>query len=222
MKTMKTSQLKLLLGVMCAAGALEMASPASGATMTYDYTSTGGLGGLTGGAWTLMKYTPTTATVTWEDTFNYTNNGTSVGFTRNNLPPASSSSGYRGALVWTAPANEVVTQIQIHYWSSTGANDFVPVVYELAHSETLNATTDVLTTLSVGSYTTTFPYTVMANVQGIGLGFDTKGIAYNGWYIYDGSVIITTTTIPEPVTAGLLLLGGACLACVRRRRGAGA
>jgi len=217
---MKTNQMQVLLGIVCAAGALEMASPASGATMTYNYTDSG----LDGSAWILMKYTPTTATVTWEDTFNYVNNGAYFGFQRNALAPASSSSGYRGALAWTAPENQVVTNVSFQYWTSLGASDWAPVMYELARGETLAANTDIKVTFPDSPDITSrdLPYAVADNIQGLGLGFDTIHGAYNGWAMYYRNVIITTTIIPEPMTAGLLLLGGACLACVRRRHDAGA
>jgi hypothetical protein len=217
MKTMTTSLQKMLLGAMCAAGMIGLAAPASGATVTYNYTT----GGLDGSAWTLMKYTPTTATVTWENAFTYGNGGTLFGLSRSSTGTDYVSSGYRGALGWTAPANQVVTKVEIHYWTNLDVSQWAPVMYELARGETLAANTDVKETLPNSTGTSpVFTYAVADNIQGLGLGFDTIGnSAYKGWYMYYNDIIITTTIIPEPMTAGLLLLGGACLASVRRRCG---
>ena len=123
-----------------------------------------------------------------------------------------------GALVWSAPAGEKITQVSFTYVNSLIPAQWAQVVYKLAPAANLDATTPVLWTapLALTAQSQTLNYVPGDDVQRIGLGFQTITNDYPGWLANFSGVTITTTVIPEPASLGLLVLGVLGL-CWRRR-----
>lgn len=124
----------------------------------------------------------------------------------------------RGALVWDAPVGEYITKIEFKASCNTDQNGFKQVIYTLAPSDALSATTPIAwnetsTYLNNADRIVTF---ADASTTSIGLGFDTPGTVYNGWVVGFRDVVITTAAVPEPMTLALLAAGG--VAGLRRRQ----
>lgn len=125
-----------------------------------------------------------------------------------------------GALVWSAPAGEKITQVSFTYVNSLDPAIWAQVVYKLAPAANLDAITPVLWTapLALTAKSQTLNYVTGDDVQRIGLGFQTITNDYPGWLANFSDVTITTTVVPEPASLGLLVLGTLGLVCRRRRQ----
>ncbi|MFA5203507.1 MAG: PEP-CTERM sorting domain-containing protein [Lentisphaeria bacterium] len=119
----------------------------------------------------------------------------------------------QGALVWSAPVGERITEITFNYSNNLDPAVWAQVVYQLAPSASLAADTAILWTLpaSGSMQPATLTYSFEDGVERIGLGFKAFGTNpdYLGWMAYFDSV--TITTIPEPASLGLLALGALVL-----------
>jgi len=122
----------------------------------------------------------------------------------------------RGAFVWEAPVGETITQIDFSWAHSTDPAAWSQAVYELQPGEAMSLSTSKIWEAdgygwATGNVSLVFQPT--DNVQRIGLGFDNRAYSVQGWMMQFSDV--TITTVPEPMTLGLLSLGG--LRLVRRK-----
>jgi len=122
----------------------------------------------------------------------------------------------RGAYIWTAPAGEEITEVGF-YWNRSGyLSQFSVAVF--AHQEGNSLADDAMlwsmngngSSYGDGMATVTVP----AGTKSIGLGFlDTMSDLNHTAFFNE--IHVSTTAVPEPMTLGLLTLGGLML---RRRK----
>lgn len=207
-----------------AAGALTIGLSQAASAAVYNYS--GGVSDLAldNGDWTVQTDGPDFSTY-WTTSFNKDTGATQNDMFKMNAPSTINSTSpanvWRGAIFWTAPANEVVTSITFDWWlqaSSWRINNQVYTGDNLTDGVKVWDNLSGHTAAAVYSGSQTLTFDVNDNITSIGLSvWGQNGSTINkNWQGRFLNPIITTSAVPEP--AGLMILGLGGLLLKRRTR----